>query len=339
MVSLAHTNFRVMKKIGMLLLVFTAMVSCKNKIKNTKEISTLFIDSTLVKKHLYTLASNEMEGRKAGTPGIEKAAQYIEKEFKTIGLVPYDTLSNYRQTFTFKNRRTQEDITSSNIIGVLEGKSKKEEIVIISAHYDHLGIRSKEGVLDSIYNGANDDASGVAGILALASYFKKVGHERTLVFAAFTAEEMGLVGSRHFGIEIDASKFVAGINLEMIGKTPSFGPNTAWLTGFERSDFGKIIQKNLVGTGYQLFPDPYKKFNLFFRSDNASLARLGVPSHTFSTTPIDVDEDYHQVSDEVETLDIAVITQTIQAVAVGTKSIISGEDTPTRVVLKERKNN
>ena len=83
MVSLALTNFRVMKKIVMLLLVFTAMVSCKNKIKNTKEISKLFIDSTLVKKHLYTLASNEMEGRRAGTPGIEKAAQYIEKEFKT----------------------------------------------------------------------------------------------------------------------------------------------------------------------------------------------------------------------------------------------------------------
>jgi len=280
-----------------------------------------------------------MEGRRAGTVGIERAAQYIETEFKRLGLTTYDTLSSFRQTFTFKNRRTQEEITSSNIIGVLEGKSKKEEVVIISAHYDHLGIRAKEGVLDSIYNGANDDASGVTGILALAEHFKKVGNERTLVFAAFTAEEMGLIGSTHFGKGIEASKFVAGINLEMIGKTPSFGPNTAWLTGFERSDFGKIIQKNLVGTGYQLFPDPYKKFNLFFRSDNASLARLGVPSHTFSTTPIDVDEDYHQVSDEAETLNISVITQTIQAVAVGTQSIIAGEDTPTRVVLEERKKN
>jgi Zn-dependent M28 family amino/carboxypeptidase len=327
-----------MKKIGMLLLVFIGMISCKNEIKKTTETSSLIIDSTQVRKHLYTLASDEMEGRRPGTAGIEKAAQYIEKEFKKIGLVPYDTLSNYRQTFTFKNRRTQEDITSSNIIGVLEGKSKIEEIVIISAHYDHLGIRAKEGVLDSIYNGANDDISGVTGILALAEYFKEVGNERTLVFAAFTAEEMGLVGSIHFGKGIEASKFVAGINLEMIGKTPIFGPNTAWLTGFERSDFGKIIQKNLMGTGYQLYPDPYKKFNLFFRSDNASLARLGVPSHTFSTSPIDTDKNYHQVSDEAETLNITVITQTIQAVAVGTTSIISGEDTPTRVVL-EKKNN
>ncbi len=337
MVSLTSNNFRLMKKIGMLLVVFIGMLSCKNEIKSPSEITKLFIDSTQVRKHLYTLASDEMQGRRAGTIGIELAAQYIENEFKRLGLSTYDTLSSFRQTFTFKNRQTQEEIISSNLIGVLEGKSKKEELVIISAHYDHLGIRAKAGVADSIYNGANDDASGVTGILTLAEYFKKVGNERTLVFAAFTAEEMGLVGSRHFGKGIDASKFVAGINLEMIGKTPSFGPNTAWLTGFERSDFGKIIQKNLAGTGYQLFPDPYKKFNLFFRSDNASLARLGVPSHTFSTTPIDVDEDYHQVSDEVETLDIAVITQTIQAVAVGTKSIISGEDTPTRVVLEEKK--
>lgn len=326
-----------MKKILVLLAVSMMIVSCNNETKKPNESKDVEIDSTTVRKHLYTLASDEMEGRRAGTAGIEKAAQYIESEFKRMGLKTFGDLPTYRQTLTFLPRRAKDSITSSNIIGVLEGKSKKDEIVIISAHYDHLGIRSKEGVLDSIYNGANDDASGVTGVLALAEYFKKVGNERTIVFAAFTAEEMGLIGSTYFGKGIDASKFVAGINLEMIGKTPSFGPNTAWLTGFDRSDFGKIIQKNLVGTGYQLFPDPYKKFNLFFRSDNASLARLGVPSHTFSTTPIDVDTDYHQASDEAETLNMTVITQTIQAVAKGTESIINGKDTPTRVVLEEKK--
>ena len=295
--------------------------------------NNIVIDSSMVRKHLYTLAADNMEGRQSGTPGIEKAAVYIESEFKKIGLSTFGDLESYRQTFTFKNRKSKDNIISSNIIGVLEGKSKKDEYVIISAHYDHLGMK-KSGEGDLIFNGANDDASGVTGVLALAAYFKKVGTERTIIFAAFTAEEMGLIGSTYFGKEIDAVKFVAGINLEMIGKTPSFGPNTAWLTGFERSDFGKIIQKNLKGSGYQLFPDPYKNFNLFFRSDNASLARLGVPSHTFSTTPIDIDPDYHQVSDEASTLNITVITQTIQAVAIGTKSIINGEDTPTRVILE-----
>lgn len=291
----------------------------------------IHIDTTTVRKHLYTLASDDMAGRKPGTEGIEKAAQYIEGEFKRIGLKTYDNLKTYRQNFEHKG------IKMFNVIGVLEGKSRKDEYVIVSAHYDHLGTK-KSGEGDLIFNGANDDASGVTGVLALAEYFaKKNKNERTIVFVAFTAEEMGLVGSRHFGKGIDASKFVAGINLELIGKEPKTGPKTAWLTGFERSDFGKIIQKNLEGTGYKLFPDPYIKFNLFFRSDNASLARLGVPSHTFSTTPIDIDKNYHQVSDEAETLDVGIITETIKAVARGTESIINGKDTPTRVVIKEKK--
>ncbi|MFT7442800.1 MAG: hypothetical protein ACI9Q3_001177 [Maribacter sp.] len=332
-----------MNRIYITLIAIAFIISCdsaknvtKTHVTSTKiEVvkNAFFIDSLTVKKHLYTLASDEMEGRKSGTPGIEKAAKYIENEFKRIGLSTFENLETYRQTFNFTPRKGEKEITSANIIGVLEGKSKKDEYVIISAHYDHLGNEGKGE--DKIYNGANDDASGVTGVLALAEYFKKVGNERTIVFVAFTAEEMGLIGSTYFGKGIDASKFVAGINLEMIGKVPSFGPNTAWLTGFERSDFGKVIQKNLVGTGYQLFPDPYTNFNLFFRSDNASLARLGVPSHTFSTTPIDVDKDYHQVSDEAETLNMTVITQTIQAVAKGTESIINGKDTPTRVVLAD----
>ena len=331
-----------MKKLVIILVALVGILSCvspksttTSKGLDSNKISTNFIDSVSVKKHLYTLASDEMEGRKPGTSGIEKAAKYIENEFKRIGLTTFEGLKTYRQTFSFTDRISKKEITSANIIGVLEGNSKKDEYVIISAHYDHLG--TKKSGEDKIYNGANDDASGVTGVLALAEYFKKVGNERTLVFVAFTAEEMGLLGSIHFGKGIDASKFVAGINLEMIGKIPSFGPNTAWLTGFERSDFGKIVQKNLIGSGYQLFPDPYKKFNLFFRSDNASLARLGVPSHTFSTTAIDVDKEYHQVSDEAETLNMTVITQTIQAVAKGTESIINGKDTPTRVVLEDTK--
>lgn len=333
-------------------MVSLTVINYKNEQMNFKKIvlavlALFMISSTLVaqkikkktvKKHLYTLASDEMAGRKTGTEGIEKAAKYIEGEFKRIGLTTYADLKSYRQTFTFTNRRSNKEITTSNIIGVLEGKSRKDEYVIISAHYDHLGTKSS-GEGDLIFNGANDDASGVTGVLTLAEYFKKKNNnERTIIFIAFTAEEMGLIGSKHFGKGIDASKFVAGINLEMMGKEPTTGPKTAWLTGFDRSDFGKIIQKNLKGTGYKLYPDPYPQFGLFFRSDNASLARLGVPSHTFSTTPLDKDQKYyHQVTDEAETLDMEVLTETIRAVAKGTESIISGKDTPTRVVLEEKK--
>ena len=292
-------------------------------------VNSQVISQELVKKHLYTLSSDEMEGRKAGTKGIEKAAQYIEKEFERIGLDYFDEMTSFRQTFE-KN-----GLSLFNLIGFLEGKSKKNEFIIISAHYDHLGIKIN-GEGDLIFNGANDNASGVTAVLSLAEYYTKdFVTERSLLFIAFTAEEMGLVGSNYFGNQINPEKIIAGINIEMIGKESPFGPNTAWLTGFDRSNFGKIIQKNLKETDYRVLPDPYTSFRLFFRSDNASLARLGVPAHTFSTSPMDKDPDYHKVTDEVNTLDIFTVTETIKAIAIGIESIVDGTDAPSRVTITD----
>ena len=292
------------------------------------------INEVSVKKYLYTLANDSMQGRKAGSPGIEKAAKYIEQQFSKIGLKPFNG-SSFRQTFKHINKRSEkkEELTLFNVIGLLEGTTLKEEFVVISAHYDHLG-RKNIGEGDLIFNGANDNASGVSAMIMLADYFKKTKiNKRSILFIAFTAEEMGLVGSSHFGKTISAETIIAGVNIEMIGKESPFGPKTAWLTGFNRSDFGKIIQKNLSFSEYKLYPDPYKNYRLFFRSDNASLARLGVPAHTFSTSPMDKDLDYHKVSDEVETLDVKTITETIKAIATGIRSIISGDDTPSRLIL------
>lgn len=293
-------------------------------------LTSQIISEELVKKHLYSLSSDLMEGRKAGTEGIEKAAQYIENEFKRIGLKKFKNLKTYRQVF--KNK----DLSLFNIIGFLEGKSKKDELIVISAHYDHLGIK-KSGEGDVIFNGANDNASGVAAVLALAEYLSEKNYnERSVLFVAFTAEEMGLIGSNYFGKNINPEKIIAGINIEMIGKESPFGPKTAWITGFERSDFGKIIQQNLINSNYKVYPDPYVNFNLFFRSDNASLARLGVPAHTFSTSPMDKDLDYHKVSDEASTLDPYTISETIKAIAIGTKSLINGTDSPSRVMISRK---
>ena len=292
------------------------------------------ISEKYVKQHIFTLSNDSMQGRKAGTDGIEKAAKYIESEFKRIGLKSFNS-DSFRQEFRFINPRSSnsELLTLSNVIGLLEGSEMKNEYVIISAHYDHLG-KKDVGDGDLIFNGANDNASGVAAVLMLAEYFKKANiNKRSLLFVAFTAEEMGLVGSNYFGKTISPDSIIAGINIEMIGKESPFGPNSACLTGFERSNFGTIIQKNLSGSNYKLHPDPYKNYRLFFRSDNASLARLGIPAHTFSTSPMDKDLDYHKVTDEARTLNIETITQTIKAIAIGTESIITGEDTPTRVKL------
>ena len=312
-----------MKKLNF---IFIVLVSFFLNSQTINEIS--------VKKHLYTLANDSMQGRKAGSPGIEKAAKYIEQQFSEIGLKPFEN-SSFRQSFKHINSRSEkkEELDLFNIIGLLEGTSLKEEFVVISAHYDHLG-QIEGGKGDLVFNGANDNATGVAAMIMLAEYFKKAKiNKRSILFVAFTAEEMGLIGSNYFGKTISAESIIAGVNIEMIGKESPFGPKTAWLTGFKRSTFGEIIQKNLSSSEYRLYPDPYKDFRLFFRSDNASLARLGVPAHTFSTSPMDKDLDYHQLSDEVETLDVKIITETIKAISVGIKSIVSGDDTPSRVVL------
>jgi Zn-dependent M28 family amino/carboxypeptidase len=287
------------------------------------------INEKLVEKHLTTLADDLMEGRKAGSQGIEMAAKYIESEFERIGLDKFESQNSFRQSFSSK------DMSLFNVIGVLEGKSKADEYVIISAHYDHLGMKTGEKG-DLIFNGANDNASGVSAVLALAEHYKTQNiNERSLLFVAFTAEEMGLIGSNYFGKQINPENIIAGINIEMIGKESPFGPKTAWLTGFDRSDFGQIIQKNLEESDYSLYPDPYVNFRLFFRSDNASLARLGVPAHTFSTSPMDKDLDYHKVSDETKTLDLFTVSETIKAIAIGTLSIVNGNDTPSRIVMKK----
>src|SRR5690606_11080136 len=122
-------------------------------------------------------------------------------------------------------------------------------------------------------NGADDNASGVAALIELAKYYaKQNNNERTLIFVAFNAEEIGGFGSQHFSKQLDPVKITAMVNLEMIGKPSKFGKNTAFITGYQYSDFGRILKKNLENSDFRFYPDPYPNENLFYRSDNASLA-------------------------------------------------------------------
>lgn len=229
-----------------------------------------------------------------------------------------------------------EELSLFNVAGVIPGKSKPNEFVVFSGHYDHLGIlKPMEG--DSIANGADDDASGTTAVISLAKYYKKLNNNaRTLIFVAFCAEEIGGYGSQYFSGQVNPDKTVAMFNIEMIGKASKFGENSAFITGYERSDFGKILQKNLRGTAFKFYPDPYPEQNLFYRSDNATLARLGVPAHTISTDQIDIDKLYHTVKDEFSSLDVSNITLTIRAIALSSRSIVAGKDTPTRIAKLER---
>jgi hypothetical protein len=406
------------------------------------------ISKDYVERLIKTLSSDDMQGRATFTPGIDKAAKFIESEFKSIGLKPLTSEQGFRQSFSkiqlkpsestvtingkaidaanvMVNGNTSESVsfdqTSNtpvvilnttktfmeqlrpltrsgkkqivivnpsfkddfnrikvrldqgsivdqknissnpnltvfildeatdvknytvslkntllnmplfNVAGMIPGKSKAKEIVVFSGHYDHLGI-IKSVEQDSIANGADDDASGITGMISLAKYYKKLNNnERTLIFVAFTAEEIGGYGSQYFSSKLNPDDVVAMFNIEMIGKDSKFGQNTAYITGFDKSDFGTILQKNLKGTEFTFHPDPYPEQNLFYRSDNATLAALGVPAHTISTVQIDGDKLYHTVKDEFSSLDVNNILSTIRGIAKSAITIVKGTDTPTRI--------
>jgi Zn-dependent M28 family amino/carboxypeptidase len=233
--------------------------------------------------------------------------------------------------FTIKAEHTFEELKLANVVGMLPGKSKPNEQVIFSGHYDHLGIgKPVEG--DSIFNGANDDASGITSMLLLAQHFaKQKNNARTLLFAAFTAEESGGFGATYFSRQLNPEEVMAMFNIEMVGTESKWGRNSAYITGFEKSSMGTILQAALKGTGFEFYPDPYPQQQLFYRSDNATLARLGVPAHTISTSKMDVEPHYHKPSDEVKTLDMENLAQVTEAIAKSAATIISGKETPTRV--------
>lgn len=237
-----------------------------------------------------------------------------------------------------KNELTEQEL--KNVVGVIPGKSKKDEYVVFAGHYDHLGIGKPDAKGDSIYNGANDDAAGTTAVMMLAKYFSEAkNNERTLIFVAFTAEEIGGFGSRYFSKQLNADKVMAMFNIEMIGTTSKWGTNSAYITGYEKSDMGKILQANLTGSKFHFEPDPYPKQNLFYRSDNATLAELGVPAHTISTSKMEEapndEPNYHKQSDEISTLDMNNMAEIIKAIAISSKTIVSGKDTPTRVAKED----
>ncbi len=238
-------------------------------------------------------------------------------------------------TINISNTITKKEL--NNVVGVLQGKSKPDEYVIFSAHYDHLGIGSPEEGMphdtkDSIYNGANDDAAGTTAVIMLAKYFKKSNNnERTIIFTTFVAEELGGYGSQYFSKQMAPEKVMAMFNIEMIGTDSKWGLNSAYITGFDKSNMGPILQKNLKGSNFAFYADPYPEQQLFYRSDNATLARIGVPAHTISTSKMDNEPNYHKASDEIGTLDIVNMAAIIKAIAISSSSIVKGVDTPSRV--------
>jgi len=292
--------------------------------KETKLIAPIpdFSNSEGIGKIMNFLASDELQGRDSGSEGIAKAADFIEGVFTANGIKPYfpnfrDTLSNF-------------DKLAYNMVGMLEGTDPelKKEFIILGAHYDHIGrIEAKDG--DDIANGANDNASGTTTVLELARYFGNVkANKRSILFTLFSAEEQGLLGSKHLAKKLKDSglNLYAMLNFEMVGVPLQNRDYLMYLTGYNLSNLASVSNsysnQNVAG-----FLPKAKEFNLFNRSDNAPFHEIyNVPSHTYSTFDFTNFDHYHQVGDEVDAMDFEHMANVVNTLIPVMESIINSPE-------------
>ena len=300
-----------MKKIILLVAVFTVFTSCKKKLNEVAKPIDYTVTSQEVKSIVSYLASDDLKGRDVGSKGIADAATYVEDKLKSYGATPY--FETYRDNFKVG------DLDAFNVVGYLEGNDAdlKNEFILIGAHYDHIG-QSKTVANDSIANGANDNAAGTSGVLALAKYFgAKKSNKRSLLFVTFSAEEKGLLGSKHLANRLkDANlDLYTMINLEMIGVPFKDRDYQAFITGFDKSNLAETMN-GYAGTKIVGFSDVAAKYSLFKRSDNYPFYEaFNVPSHTVSSCDLSNFDFYHHVDDEVDQLDYPFMTTLINNLA------------------------
>ena len=255
------------------------------------------------------MASDALAGREAGSEGIAEAATFIEEAFEENNIEPY--FSSYRDTLSNFNP------TAYNIVGWIPGNDPqlKNEYILIGAHYDHIGVIDGTNG-DNIANGANDNASGTTTVMELARYFGNTkSNKRSLIFALFSAEEKGLMGSWHLARKLkDADlNLYTMLNFEMTG-VPLIGKDYfLYITGFEKSNLAAVSNehagKKLIG-----FLPTAKEFNLFQRSDNYPFHEVfGVPSHTFCTFDFTNFDHYHKVGDEADIMDFNHMAEVVNA--------------------------
>ncbi len=269
-----------------------------------------------VRRELFALAADSMEGRGTATPGGARAARFIAGELERFGIAPAGDSGYFQRVPTDRG-------PAVNVIGILRGTDPRarDSAVVMAAHYDHLGVgRPVAG--DSIYNGADDDASGVVAVLATARQLAGSAPRRSIVFLLTTGEEVGLLGTRRYleAPVVPLDRTVAELEVEMIGRPDSLagGPGHAWLTGYERSTMGDMLK----AAGSPVVPDPRPAQQFFVRSDNIAFARRGIPAHTLSS--FNLHADYHRPSDEAERVDITHMTAVITAAAAAVRELANG---------------
>jgi Zn-dependent M28 family amino/carboxypeptidase len=225
---------------------------------------------------------------------------------------------------SYKALPADQRVVDGNVVGILRGSDPvlKDSVILVDAHYDHLGIGSPSGG-DSIYNGADDDASGVVTVLHIARVLKAGPKlKRTVIFLTTTGEESGLLGTNWY-IEhpvAPLNSMTANMEIEMIGRPDSLagGSGKAWLTGVERTTMGKMFQD----AGLGIVADKRLDEHFFERSDNIAFAQRGIPAQTLSS--FNLHTDYHQLSDEVSKVDFTHLTAVAETAAKAVQLLANG---------------
>ncbi|WP_299125702.1 M20/M25/M40 family metallo-hydrolase [uncultured Winogradskyella sp.] len=297
----------------------------KQLVEKVKQ-NNITISADDIKLSMEYLASDELKGRETGSEGIEKAAVFIEKYFKSNSIKPY--FETYRDSFKLN------DLDGYNIVGIVEGNDPKlkSEYIILGGHYDHIGNgRAVEG--DSIANGANDDASGTIAAMEFARYFaQSKTNKRSILVTLYDAEEKGLKGSAHLAERLKNEGFNAYtmINFEMIGVPRAADVPMAYMSGYNRSNFAPILNKYAGEEVVGFFPKA-KEFQLFFRSDNFPFYKqLNMPAHAISTFDFTNYDYYHHVDDEADQMDYQHMANFINKMIPGLEGMMNA---PTKEVL------
>ena len=229
----------------------------------------------------------------------------------------------------------QTPVTPRNVIGILRGSDPalKESYVLVTAHYDHLGMRPEGTPGDRIFNGANDDGSGTVSVMEVARALSTLPHRprRSIVFMTFFGEEEGLIGSQYYAHHpaLPIEKTVAQLNLEQLGRTDdSEGPQvgTATVTGFDYSTLTDSVRAAGDATGIKIYKHPRNSDAYFFASDNGPLAQVGVPAHTLGVTFMF--PDYHRVGDEWQKIDYDNLAKIDRMVALSLLLVANSEEAP-----------
>ena len=318
-----------------ILLLFISCTSSRSRSQNTAAVTTISKDASKeavknekdkifvidhasayseiiteknLKELVYELASDKFEGRATGEKGQKLAAQYIADFYKNLNIKAANGGEDYFQQIPVEYFKSRSQNDSENVVAIIQGSEKPEEYVIISAHYDHIGVKG-----DQVYNGADDDASGTAAVLEIARAFEKAaiegfGPKRSIVFLNVTGEERGLMGSKYYTENpiFPLENTVVNLNIDMIGRYDdkhAENPEFVYLIGSDKlskelHELSEATNKKYTNLDLDYtYNDENDPNRFYYRSDHYNFAKNNIPIIFYFTG---VHEDYHRPTDTAD---------------------------------------